>query len=126
MSAPIATTSVDKPKRQSIPIISVTEAAAERINALIALREKPALGIKVGVASGGCSGLSYTFEYAEEASKFDEIIEEKGVKVLIDPKAVMYLIGTTLDYIDEDVKSGFIFTNPNAKGQCGCGESFHV
>ncbi len=108
------------------PIINITEAAAERIKFLIAQREKLTFGIKVGVSSGGCSGLSYTFQYADEAAKFDEVIEDKDVKVLIEPKAVMYLIGTTLDYVDEDVKSGFVFINPNVKGQCGCGESFHV
>ena len=108
------------------PVITITDNAAERIKFLISKREKPSLGIKVGVRSGGCSGLAYTFEYAEVKGQFDEEVEDKGVKVLIDPKALMYLIGTKLDYVDEEVKSGFVFINPNEKGRCGCGESFTV
>lgn len=105
-------------------VIQLTEAAAERIKFLMQKREKPCVGIRVGVKSGGCSGLSYTFEYAEEKRQFDEVIEQLGVVVLVDPKAVMYLIGTKLDFVDEKVKSGFVFINPNEKGRCGCGESF--
>jgi iron-sulfur cluster assembly protein len=107
-------------------VITITDNAAERIKALLAKREKPTIGIKVGVKSGGCSGLSYTFEYAEEKAPFDEMIQEKDVTVLIDPKALMYLIGTKLDFVDEEVKSGFVFINPNEKARCGCGESFSV
>ncbi len=106
--------------------IAITEAAAERIKALLAKRDKPSIGIKVGVKQGGCSGLSYYVEYADEQGKYDEVIEDKGVKVLIEPKAIIYLLGTTMDYVDEKIKSGFVFTNPNEKGSCGCGESFHV
>lgn len=108
------------------PLIQITEKAAERVKFLLAKRSEPTLGIRVGVKSGGCSGLSYTFEYAEEKNPLDEIITEKDVTIIVDAKAVMYLIGTTLDYMDEKVKSGFVFINPNEKARCGCGESFTV
>ncbi|MBY0407170.1 MAG: iron-sulfur cluster assembly accessory protein [Rickettsiales bacterium] len=108
------------------PIVTISDAALGRIHALLGKRGKPSAGIKVGVRSRGCSGLSYTIEYADEVSKFDEVVERDGVKVLIDPKAVMFLIGTEMDYVEEELKSGFIFRNPNEKGRCGCGESFHV
>ena len=106
--------------------ITISDSAAERVKALLSKRDKPSVGIKVGVRTKGCSGLSYTIEYADEVGKFDEVVEEKGVKVLIDPKAIMFLIGTQMDYVEEKMKSGFTFTNPNEKGRCGCGESFHV
>ena len=106
--------------------LTITDAAAERIKALLSERGKPSEGIKVGVRSRGCSGLSYTIEYADEVTKWDEVVEDKGVKVLIDPKAVMFLLGSEMDFVDENLKSGFTFTNPNEKGRCGCGESFHV
>ena len=106
--------------------IQISDNAAERIQALLASRGKPAYGIRVGIRSRGCSGLSYTIEYADDAQKFEEVVEEKGVRVLIDPKAVMFLIGTEMDYVEEKLKSGFVFNNPNEKGRCGCGESFHV
>ncbi len=104
----------------------VTDAAAERIQALLAGRGKPSLGVRVGVRARGCSGLSYTLEYADEQGKFDEIVEDKGVTILVDPKAVMFIIGTEMDYVEEQLQSGFVFRNPNEKGRCGCGEIFHV
>ncbi len=117
--------------------IEITSAAAERIKTLLHNRGKKSAGIKVGVKKGGCSGLSYVIEYADEIGKFDEIIsypqdkkdnntEEDGFKVIIDPKAIIYLIGTIMDYTDDKFKSGFTFRNPNEKGRCGCEESFHV
>lgn len=106
--------------------LSITDRAAEQVKALLAKREKPSVGIKVGIRTRGCSGLSYTIEYADEISKFDEVVEDKGVRVLIDPKAVMFLIGTEMDFQEEKFKSGFTFNNPNEKGRCGCGESFNV
>jgi iron-sulfur cluster assembly protein len=104
----------------------VTDAAAERIKALLAKRGKPSLGIRVGVRSRGCSGLTYTLEYADEKGKFDELVEDKGVTILIDPKATMFILGTEMDFVEDKLESGFKFTNPNEKGRCGCGESFHV
>jgi iron-sulfur cluster assembly protein len=106
--------------------MTVTEAAADRIRALLAQRGKPAVGIRVGVRSRGCSGLTYTLEYADEKAKLDEIVQDKGVTVLIDPKASMFIIGTEMDYVEDKLQSGFTFRNPNEKGRCGCGESFHV
>jgi iron-sulfur cluster assembly protein len=113
------------------PPITITDNAASRIRFLLSQRAKQSAGIKVGVRSGGCSGLSYTIEYADQIEKFDEVVsypnkESEEFKVIIDPKAVMYLIGTQMDFVEEKMKSGFIFSNPNEKGRCGCGESFHV
>ncbi len=106
--------------------IQITDAAAEQIQALLASRGKPSAGIKIGVKTAGCSGLSYALEYADEVGEFDEVVEAQGVKVLIDPKAIMFILGTEMDYKDDKLESGFTFTNPNEKGRCGCGESFHV
>ncbi len=108
------------------PPIAISDAAATRIQHLLTQRGKESLGIRVGVKKGGCSGLAYVIEYADDVQPFEEVIEDKGVKVIIDPKAIMYLIGTTMDYKEEKLKSGFLFVNPNEKGRCGCGESFHV
>lgn len=117
------------------PPITITDAAAARIRYLLEKRGKPSAGIKVGVKSGGCSGLSYIIEYADGIEKFDEVVpypslekseDEGGFKVIIDPKAVMYLLGSEMDFVEEKMKSGFTFQNPNEKGRCGCGESFHV
>jgi iron-sulfur cluster assembly protein len=122
-------TATDKPKSEpkSRPApIKLTEAAAAQIKALLAQRGKESLGVRVGVRNAGCSGLAYTLEYVDEADPFDELVEERGVTVLIDPKAIMFLLGTEMDYVEEKLKSGFTFTNPNEKGRCGCGESFHV
>jgi iron-sulfur cluster assembly protein len=105
-------------------LITITDKAASQVRELLAKRGKESFGIRVGVKSGGCSGLSYKIEYADEKGKFDEVIEDKGVRVLIDPKAVMYLIGSEMDYMQEQFKSGFTFQNPNEKGKCGCGKSF--
>ncbi|MCP5362146.1 MAG: iron-sulfur cluster assembly accessory protein [Hyphomicrobiales bacterium] len=108
------------------PPINITEAAIARVKALLAQRGKPSVGIRVGVKKGGCSGLAYDIQYADTIGKFDEVVDVEGVKVIIDPKASIYLIGTTMDFVEEKMKSGFVFVNPNEKGRCGCGESFHV
>lgn len=106
--------------------LNVTDAAAARIQALLDSRGKPSAGVRIGVRTKGCSGLSYTLEFADEPGKYDEIVQQKGVTVLIDPKAVMFLIGTEMDFVEDKLESGFRFSNPNEKGRCGCGESFHV
>ncbi|MCC7045522.1 MAG: iron-sulfur cluster assembly accessory protein [Alphaproteobacteria bacterium] len=106
--------------------IKITDAAAARVQALLAKRGKPSAGIRIGVRTKGCSGLSSTIEYADEKSKFDEVVEDKGVTVLIDPKATLFILGTEMDYVEDKLQSGFVFKNPNEKGRCGCGESFHV
>ena len=107
-------------------VMRLTDAAASRIKEIMARADRPFAGVRVGVKNGGCAGMAYTMEYAESAAKFDEVVEDKGVKLLIDPKASLFLIGTEMDYAEEKLKSGFVFTNPNEKGRCGCGESFHV
>ncbi len=122
-AAPAATPRVRRPRPQ---VMSVTPAAAERVKALIDGREKPTVGIRIGVRSKGCSGMSYTLEFADAQQPMDEVVETAGVKLLIDPKASLFLIGTQMDYVEEKLKSGFVFNNPNEKGRCGCGESFHV
>ncbi len=108
------------------PLITLTESAAARVKSLIEMSDSPVLGLRVGVNTKGCSGLSYIVEYAEEQKRFEDIIEDKGVKIFIDPTAVMFLIGSEMDYVEDKVHKGFVFTNPNEKGRCGCGESFHV
>ncbi len=106
--------------------ITLTEAAARQVKTLLERRGKPALGIRIGVSSKGCSGMSYSIEYADEASALDEAVEQHGVTVLIDPKAALYILGTEMDFVEDKMQSGFVFRNPNEKGRCGCGESFHV
>jgi iron-sulfur cluster assembly protein len=107
-------------------LISITDGALSKVRDLIGKRSKPTVGIKVGVKSGGCSGLSYYVEYADELQSGDEVVEREEVKIIIPSRAVMYLVGTTMDYVSTEVKSGFVFTNPNEKDKCGCGESFRV
>ena len=109
-----------------IQAISLTDAAAERVKYLLSKQDGGAVGLRVGVVAKGCSGMSYTFDYVTEKSRFDEVVEDKGVTILIDPKATMFIIGTQMDFVEDKLQSGFTFTNPNEKGRCGCGESFHV
>ena len=105
-------------------VIKVSENAAERIKEIMSKAEDKAIGVRVGVKSGGCAGMSYIMEYAKEINPTDEIIEDKGVKVFIDPGAIMYLLGTEMDYKKEELSSTFVFKNPNETERCGCGESF--
>jgi iron-sulfur cluster assembly protein len=106
--------------------ITVTAAAADRVRALLAAHTAPAVGLRIGVSSRGCSGLSYTMEYADEKKVTDAVVELEGATILIDPKATMFIFGTEMDYVESQLESGFVFRNPNEKGRCGCGESFHV
>ena len=101
----------------------LSDAAAERLKAIMAKAEKPYAGVRVGVKNGGCAGMSYTMEYAETASPADEVVEYKGVRLLIDPKAVLFLLGTEMDYRIDKLSAQFVFNNPNQTSACGCGES---
>ena len=105
-------------------VITLSDNAANRIKEIISNDETKSIGVRVGVKSGGCAGMSYVMEYAKEINPTDEIIEDKGVKVFIDPSAIMYLLGTEMDYKKEQFSSTFIFKNPNETERCGCGESF--
>ena len=107
-------------------VIKLSDNAAERIKLIMSKAESSAIGVRVGVKSGGCAGMTYVMEYAKEIKPDEEIIEDKGVKVLIDPKAVMYLLGTEMDYKKEQFSSQFVFKNPNETERCGCGESFKI
>jgi iron-sulfur cluster assembly protein len=104
-------------------VMRLTEAAAERIRALQAASGKEVEGVRIGVKNGGCAGMEYTMSYAEARGPHDEVIEDKGVKLLIDPTAVMFLLGTEMDYQSDRMRSGFVFNNPNQTSACGCGES---
>ncbi len=121
-----AAPAVPRVRRPRPQVMSVTPLAAERIKAMIENRGKPTAGIRIGVRTKGCSGMSYTLEFADAQQPMDEIVTAGDVKLLIDPKASLFLIGTEMDYEEEKLKSGFVFRNPNEKGRCGCGESFHV
>ena len=105
-------------------VITLSDNAANRIKEIMSNNETKSIGVRVGVKSGGCAGMSYIMEYAKEINPTDEIIEDKGVKVFIDPSAIMYLLGTEMDYKKEQFSSTFVFKNPNETGRCGCGESF--
>jgi len=106
--------------------LTLTDAAADRVKALLATRDEPAMGLRIGVNPKGCAGQSYSIDFADKAEMLDEVVTTKGVTVVIDSKAIMYLIGTELDYVEDKMSSSFVFRNPNEKGRCGCGESFHV
>jgi iron-sulfur cluster assembly protein len=104
-------------------VMRLTDAAATRIRDILSKADKPIAGVRVGVKNGGCAGMSYTMEYAEKAAPLDEVVEDKGVKLLIDPKAVLFLLGTEMDFKVDKLSSGFVFNNPNQTSACGCGES---
>ena len=107
-------------------VMTLTDAAAERVKSIIARADKPIAGLRVGVKNGGCAGMSYTMDYAESITPLDEVIEDKGVTVLIDPKAVLFLLGTQMDFQTTKLSSGFVFNNPNQTSACGCGESVAI
>jgi iron-sulfur cluster assembly protein len=106
--------------------MTLTDAAADRVRQIVAKSDKPVLGLRVGVKNGGCAGMEYTMDWATELKQFDEVVEDKGVKVFIDPKAILFLLGTEMDYQTSALKSGFTFNNPNQTSACGCGESVQL
>jgi iron-sulfur cluster assembly protein len=107
-------------------LLSLTPAAVERVRHLLSTLGEGAAGIRVGVRSAGCSGMTYTIDFAREIGPGDEVVEAEGVKVVIDPKASMYLLGTEIDFVEDKLGAAFKFSNPNESGRCGCGESFTV
>mmetsp|Transcript_77386 Transcript_77386/g.207547 ORF Transcript_77386/g.207547 Transcript_77386/m.207547 type:complete len:115 (-) Transcript_77386:33-377(-) len=109
-------------------IMSVTAAAAKRVHGLLSKRNDPALiGVRVGLRTRGCNGMSYTMDYTDKVNKFDEVIDTtEGVKIVVDSKAVMFLIGTEMDFVSNEVGTEFVFNNPNKKSECGCGQSFNT
>ncbi len=106
--------------------ISLTDRAAERIKLIMSRAETPKIGVRLGVKNGGCAGMEYTMDYAEARDPLDEVVEDKGVMILIEPKAVLFLLGTQMDYEEGVMSSGFIFNNPNQTDACGCGESVTI
>jgi iron-sulfur cluster assembly protein len=107
-------------------VIRLTEAAAERIKYVMANAVGDVVGVRVGVKNGGCAGMAYTMEYADKVAPADEVVEDKGVRVLIDPKAILFLLGTEMDYKTEKLSAQFVFNNPNQTSACGCGESVQL
>ncbi len=105
---------------------SLTENASKRIKILLEKRGRPSLGIRIGIKTKGCSGLQYSLEYADAKNPLDEEVKEGDVTLFIDPKAMMFILGTEMDFVEDTMQSGFVFNNPNEKGKCGCGKSFHV
>ncbi|MET0605032.1 MAG: iron-sulfur cluster assembly accessory protein [Beijerinckiaceae bacterium] len=107
-------------------VMSLSDAAAARVRDIMANAPEPVLGVRVGVKNGGCAGMSYTMEYVKETKPFEDMVEDKGVKIFIDPKAVLFLLGTEMDVKVDKFSSGFVFNNPNQTSACGCGESVAI
>lgn len=112
--------------RPKLKVMSLTDAAAERVRVILEKAERPAVGLRVGITKGGCAGMTYKVEYAENVKPGDEVIEDKGVRVIIDPSAVLFLLGTEMDYKTDKLASQFVFNNPNQRSACGCGESVQL
>ena len=119
-------TPAPRARRPRPKVVTLTEAAAERVRAIMAKAEKPYAGLRVGVKNSGCAGQEYILEYAEEAGPLDEVVEDKGVTILIDPKAILFLIGSEIDFETTKLSSKFVFRNPNQTDACGCGESVTI
>lgn len=115
-----------RPRRPRPKVVTLSEAAAARVREIMDRAEKPYAGLRVGVKNGGCAGQEYVLEYAETAAPLDEVVEDKGVRILVDPKAVLFLIGTEIDYETTRLASKFVFRNPNETDACGCGESVTI
>ncbi|WP_409020943.1 HesB/IscA family protein [Brevundimonas vesicularis] len=113
-------------RRPRPKVVTLTEAAAERVREIMANAQKDYVGLRVGVKNGGCAGQEYTFAYAEEIGPMDEVVEDKGVTILIEPKAILFLIGTEIDFETTRLASKFVFRNPNETDACGCGESVTI
>ncbi len=113
------------PTRVRPKVMTITDAAAKRVGDIMS-RKPDVVALKLGVSKGGCAGMEYTMDWATEIGNLDEVVEEKGVKLLIDPMAIMYLLGTEMDYQEEKLTSGFVFNNPNQQSACGCGESVEL
>jgi len=121
------TTEVTPRARRPRPkVVSLTEAAAARVREILAKADKPYIGLRVGVKNGGCAGMEYVVDYAEAAQPLDEVVEDKGVTVLVDPAAVLFLLGSEIDYEVGRLSSKFVFNNPNQTDACGCGESVTI
>ena len=114
---------IETKKRTSV---TLTDAAIKRVKTLMKKSDKPVLGLRIGITTMGCNGHSYLVEYAQEERPLEEVVEQDGVKIFIDPLAMMYVFGATMDYVEDHMKSSFVFDNPNETGRCGCGESFSV
>jgi iron-sulfur cluster assembly protein len=112
-----------RPRRERPKALRLTDAAAEQVKAAMAKADKPYVGIRVGLKNAGCAGMSYTMDYAEKQNPLDEVVEDKGVRILIDPKAILFLLGTEMDFIRDKLQARFVFNNPNQTSACGCGES---
>jgi iron-sulfur cluster assembly protein len=112
--------------RSKFAIMSLTDAAADRARQLIEKSPQPIAALRVGVKNGGCAGMSYTMDFVEKIEPFDEVVEEKGVKIIVDPKALMFLLGTEMDFKTDKLGASFVFNNPNQTGACGCGESVSI
>jgi iron-sulfur cluster assembly protein len=117
---------IQRPRRPRPQVVSLTERAAERVREIMDRSEQPYAGLRVGVKNGGCAGQEYVLEYADQQAPLDEVVEDKGVKILIDPKAILFLIGTEIDYETTKLASKFVFRNPNETDACGCGESVTI
>jgi len=117
---------IQKPRRERPKPVKLTDAAAARLQEIMANADGKYLGLRVGVTNGGCAGMSYTMAYAEDTKPFEEVMEDKGVKIFIDPKAILFLIGTELDFVQEKLGARFTFNNPNQTSACGCGESVQI
>lgn len=115
-----------RPRRPRPKVVTLTDAAAARVKEIMEKADKPYVGLRVGVKNGGCAGQEYVFEYAETKGPIDEVVEDKGVTILIEPKAVLFLIGTEIDYEVSKLSSKFVFHNPNETDACGCGESVTI
>ncbi len=125
-STPASKPKTAAPKRPRPQVMKLTDAAAQRILELSKRADSDIVGLRVGIKNGGCAGQSYTVEYAHEIRPTDEVVEDKGVKILVDPKAVLFLLGTEMDYKVDKMSATFVFNNPNQTGACGCGESVQL